>query len=1058
MKKLRKLIAYVLIACFLFEPTAMAYAAEKPSVCSDKRTTMKTTSDTSLEATDGLSELFADTIEESEELSEEVNSISGLEISGTTATITYASQQEAEILVAIYTEETEQMLGSGRVIVNSENTSVDITLSMEEMPEYFIAKAYMLDPVTHHALAECYTSNMYTQEMQELLKSSADDYEQSLVVSFDDSEDTNFAVYHDEVSILEESEESNLITDNGDGTYTITNTDESVKALKVGDIFSYNYSDGSILPIKIAFISVDGDTVTIQKDEDLALTDVFEVVKVESDGGGNTVSVDEDTLGEGVSYYGSQWLEEDDLSTADVPEGEFEEESDTETEVTATTALKGAAALGKDRTNKGLDIVDISDTYTKAESFEVKKTVSGKNSSATFQGYASFLLTARVNIYATLNYASVSFGVDANASVGGSLTAEFDGTFPIAVISIYTSVPGLYLQFKPTISLSVYAQATVKLDFETSFGGSYDTKNGWRNTSKSPQFSPQSNAEGKISVGLSGATTLSFVDEGMISATLDPMLVATATLKKNHTCNCGICAAGNLSLVFYVNASAKIKIFGINKNPSKTLYTKQLIGKSFYYSFDAKEWGWGSCPYVGSVTAGSTVQSTPTPVGEITYLGTGGVRIVDGRLKINNVSYYGIGNMSYFTADCVVLSEEFAEKCDHALFDINFYDKNKTKIMSWGGIVGINDYGTVEKINASATTEYNSNIVGFTITNIRYYVNVDQYTSVPLSISSKTTAKTATQINALSNNTASGFYQQEYTDLVNGAPYVIVAVKDSEAETLFAPENLLYITQKNADEKGSLSVDITPRTSESYSLLIFGQEKIDIGSADVSPSPTPTLGVVNTSNPSPSPTLDVENTPNPSPSPALEENNTPEPSVSPITNPSDNTSDGTVAEPAPSPAGNSTEPTISQLPVENADSVNVNDVITIKKLKYKITKVNSDGTGEVSLIGTARKKTDKKFTSLKIGKAVSIKGKAFQVTAIEKGAFQGFKKLKSVMIGKNVVSIGKKAFYKDKSLKKIVIKSSKIKVIGNRAFYGIHKKAVFKFPKSKQKKYSKLLN
>ena len=63
------------------------------------------------------------------------------------------------------------------------------------------------------------------------------------------------------------------------------------------------------------------------------------------------------------------------------------------------------------------------------------------------------------------------------------------------------------------------------------------------------------------------------------------------------------------------------------------------------------------------------------------------------------------------------------------------------------------------------------------------------------------------------------------------------------------------------------------------------------------------------------------------------------------------------------------------------------------------------------------------------------------------------------MIGSNIVTIGKNAFYGCKNLKKITIKSEKLtsKSIAKNAFRGISKKTVVKVPASKYKAYKKML-
>ena len=56
-----------------------------------------------------------------------------------------------------------------------------------------------------------------------------------------------------------------------------------------------------------------------------------------------------------------------------------------------------------------------------------------------------------------------------------------------------------------------------------------------------------------------------------------------------------------------------------------------------------------------------------------------------------------------------------------------------------------------------------------------------------------------------------------------------------------------------------------------------------------------------------------------------------------------------------------------------------------------------------------------------------------------------------------MTSIGSKAFIGCKKLKKIMIKSERIKKIGKSALKGIYKRAVFICPKKKRKTYKKLV-
>ena len=149
-------------------------------------------------------------------------------------------------------------------------------------------------------------------------------------------------------------------------------------------------------------------------------------------------------------------------------------------------------------------------------------------------------------------------------------------------------------------------------------------------------------------------------------------------------------------------------------------------------------------------------------------------------------------------------------------------------------------------------------------------------------------------------------------------------------------------------------------------------------------------------------------------------------------------------EPTPNPTPNPTP--ANDVPAKGA-------VIKYKNATYKVTKSAVAG-GTVTLV-----KRNKKNASFTVPATIkSADGKyTFKVTAIANKAFKGDKKLKKVVIGKNVQTIGKNAFSGDKNLKNITIKSTSLKKVGSKAFKGIHAKAKIKVPAKKLKAYQKLL-
>lgn len=128
--------------------------------------------------------------------------------------------------------------------------------------------------------------------------------------------------------------------------------------------------------------------------------------------------------------------------------------------------------------------------------------------------------------------------------------------------------------------------------------------------------------------------------------------------------------------------------------------------------------------------------------------------------------------------------------------------------------------------------------------------------------------------------------------------------------------------------------------------------------------------------------------------------------------------------------------------------------IKVGNLYYKVTKSDAKA-GTVTVV----KASSKSVKKVVIPSGIKISGYTFQVTAISAKAFLKNKKLTNVTIGANVKSIGKQAFKNCKKLKKITIKSAKLKKgsVGAGAFQGIVKKATIKVPKKKLKAYKKFL-
>ncbi len=166
-------------------------------------------------------------------------------------------------------------------------------------------------------------------------------------------------------------------------------------------------------------------------------------------------------------------------------------------------------------------------------------------------------------------------------------------------------------------------------------------------------------------------------------------------------------------------------------------------------------------------------------------------------------------------------------------------------------------------------------------------------------------------------------------------------------------------------------------------------------------------------------------------------------------NPGDTTEPGNATDP-----GNTSIPTTTEQGSSTTTIVpEPGNVYVVGGMNYEIITTGTVKTVQITGIDSKNLKT------LRIPDTVLIFGEEYMVTSIKAGAFKNQKKLKKVIIGKNVTEIGKGAFCGCKRLKTIVIQTNKLKKksIGKNAFAKISSKPKFQVPKKQLKVYKKLI-
>ena len=169
--------------------------------------------DVSVTGTDSLGRLLGEAFSDkaSEQIENSGYNIFSVEIEGNTAVVEFETLQDAILVVAVYEEDGIRLLGTGKSPVLADSESVNITIDVDLMPKYFYIRSFLILSDSLEPLCPMYESAKYTQEMQEFLAMTTDDFDKSLVMNLDEDKNNNFLIYKENVVRIDESDVVNVL-------------------------------------------------------------------------------------------------------------------------------------------------------------------------------------------------------------------------------------------------------------------------------------------------------------------------------------------------------------------------------------------------------------------------------------------------------------------------------------------------------------------------------------------------------------------------------------------------------------------------------------------------------------------------------------------------------------------------------------------------------------------------------------------------------------------------------------------------------------------------------
>lgn len=560
------------------------------------------TSNMSVSATNSFGQLLVNGLgmdgENGSDLSSESRVIE-ITMNGSTAMVKYIAKKDANLVVGIYTDDSEQeMIASGTVAVqatpdNTASSIVEVLLS-GEIPEHYTVKGFLLDKEDHAPLCKEYTNAFYTENVEELEGATIDDFDSARAVNLDDDRTTNFGVVKQGVILLQEDEPENgagenivVLDDSENQIYQFENASTELLNLKQGNIIVYKYGENNLIIAHVADFEINGTTVTIYGDEDFQLEDVFSILKMDGENTTDKAIVDTETGDGKVSYIGTQEIETLDSTNEWEGKAEF------------SHVFKISTDDGKDE-----------DSEEKPVSGSVEGTVSIKAA-----------IKLKLRLCDDNKMVSLSFPMTEKFELEGAV--EYKGEllkFPKITLPVYGC---LSVGFEPQMVFKANASVAFKMDSTQMIGFEWSQKDGTQNISEAPVTSINFKLSGSIYLGFDMApkaelgvgkvslVKLKFKAEAGFELSAEERLGDQGTgLDEIHGCK--NCYEGELEFKITLGVSLKILLY---EPKIEITPFSHSFGKA-YASADYGDFGWGECPHVkyrltlkaGKAGAGATVK------------------------------------------------------------------------------------------------------------------------------------------------------------------------------------------------------------------------------------------------------------------------------------------------------------------------------------------------------------------------------------------------------------------------------------------------------------------
>lgn len=489
-----------------------------------------------------------------------------VEMQGNTAVVDYEAVSSSTLVVGICDESGNQLLTTGSIEVTSDRNQALVELDSTKIPQYFYIKAYLINTETMRPLCTVYECPTYTQEMQKFLNMTVEsvEFKDHIILNLDEDKTNNFAVFNKDTIFTEEANGINNVisVDNDNSIYVIGNANDVVKGLQSGDIYSQTYGNNETLIVKVNYINVVGDTVTIYGD-DSTLEDVFDYVKIDTKSYTKDAVVDSSNLEDGISYNGLKqvYTDEPQAYALDVTGG---------------------------------------DNYAHSFVFADKE-VEDDDTKVTVNGTIDVSVDAYAKLYVSWGDTYVELKLDYNAALDFEFSGSINKSFEVGNFK-FSPLPCLNIELTPEIIFQFNLDLKIQGELYGSIGYRCSTNTGMTNISSKPKFKSEIKIDGSFYLGISLDPKITVIHEKVASLGLKGTLGVQVNVSSNWSTEqgedmrheCAVCMGGDIyakySLQFHVN------FFSLKYN--KDIFDESVKIFDYYASATFGDFGFTKCPHM----------------------------------------------------------------------------------------------------------------------------------------------------------------------------------------------------------------------------------------------------------------------------------------------------------------------------------------------------------------------------------------------------------------------------------------------------------------------------